>query len=277
MAYKLKKQSPYSHKKISLKKRICSAILTMFICGSLIIVSGRIANMYRISNAAKQYETTISLYDEIVKATALYIQRNGGDNPESCFRLYTQLLWDGYLANNGNYRYNIEDQNNIIGNYGARIATGEGDCKNNEDFFYKVMKLLGYDAYLVACIQKPKLPQEFIMGNHMITIVSYEGKEYYFDATNVCSYQKVGINHIQNENKRLEVVLKPLVSYIYGYNDAIETFHLLLNAPNLESGEAFEVGEQTVNSISASKKILVLRKQIEPQLQMICNTIVGEG
>lgn len=277
MAYKLEKQSPYNHKKVSFVRRFCSTAIILLICGSLITISGRIANMHRIANAEEQYETTISLYDEIVKATALYIQGNGGDNPEKCFKLYTQLLWNGYLSNDRSYRYNIEDRNNIIGNYGARIMTGEGDCKNNEDFFYKVMKLLGYEAYQVACMQNPKYPQDFIMGNHMITVISYDGKEYYFDATNGCSYQKVGMNHIQNENKDLEITLKPLVSYIYGYNDEEETVHLLLNASNLNSGEAFEVGNQTISSIVSSKKILILRKQIEPQLQMICNTIVSEG
>lgn len=276
MAYKLEKTNPYSHKKVSLGKKIRSTMLVLLICGSLITVSGRAANMYRIEKATEQYKKTISLYDEIVKETALYMQGNGGDNPEKCFWLYTQLLWNGYLSNGKFYKYNIEDENNIIGNYGARIATGEGDCKNNEDFFYKVMKLLGYEAYQVACIQNARSPQDFITGNHMITVVNYNGVEYYFDATNACAYQKVGINRIQNENKNLVAILKPLSSYIYGYNNEEETIHLLLNASNLESGDSFEIGEQALNIVS-SKKILTLRKHIEPQLQMICSTIVSEG
>ncbi len=277
MTYKLEKNSPYNHKKVSFIKRFCSKMIVLLICGSLLTVSGRMANMYRISKATEQYEETISLYEEIIKSTAQYIQGSGGDNPEKCFRLYTQLLWSGYLSNGRTYKYSIEDQNNIIGNYGARIATGEGDCKNNEDFFYKVMKLLGYETYQVACVQNAKSPQDFIMGNHMITVVNYNGVEYYFDATNACSYQKVGANYVQNENKDLEIILKPLVSYIYGYNNALETVHLFLNTSGLKSGESFEAGTQAIRNRTSSQKILVLRKQIDSQLQMICSTIVNEG
>ena len=111
----------------------------------------------------------------------------------------------------------------------------------------------------------------------MITVVNYNGVEYYFDATNACSYQKVGANYVQNENKDLEIILKPLVSYIYGYNNALETVHLFLNTSGLKSGESFEAGTQAIRNRTSSQKILVLRKQIDSQLQMICSTIVNEG
>ncbi len=277
MAYKMEKQSPYNCKKITFGKKVRSTILTLLACGCLITVSGRIANMHRIQEATKQYQTTISSYEEIIKATALYIHGNGGDNPERCFQLYTQLLWNGYLSIEKNYKYDIQDINNIAGHYGARIATGEGDCKNNEDFFCKVMKALDYDAYLVACcIHDAKSPQEMIMGNHVITVVNHNGTEYYFDATNSCSYQKVGVNCVQNENKDMVITLKPLISYIFGYNDEMETIYLVINTS--KSGKAFEVEERSiVDGIANSQKILALRKKIIPQLEMICNTITSEG
>lgn len=280
MNYKIERKSPYEQKKISFGKKVRSKLMILFVCGTVAIMSGRFFSVHQISKDSEQYKETISHYDELVDTTASYMKQYCTENPESYFELYTRLLWNGQFSSNRTYEYNSQNENNIAGYYGARIATGKGDCKANEDFFYKIMRKLGYNVYQVACSDTSISSNNLLFGNHIITVIDYEDTEYYFDTTNACSYQKVGINHIQNKEKRITITLRPLMSYIYGYNDEEETIHLLLNQFHLKflkSGEAFLVNENLANNLKAAKKVMVLRKAIEPNLQNICNTIVKEG
>lgn len=277
MSYHLEKKNPYAQKKASFKKKFCSTVLVIFACGVLTIASGRFASLHAIAEETEKYQVTISHYNELVDKIAIYMKENGGTNPEECFKIYTGLLWDGYFSKDKNYEYSTEDRNNVAGNEGIRIVTGEGDCKTNEDLFYKIMKKMGFQAYQVASSQNKLTLKNLIFGNHIITVVDYNGVQYYFDSTNGCSYKKIGMNLIQNENKKIVITLKPLMSYIYGYNDELETLHLIANAPGLKSGQALEVEKRFNIHPGNSKKILLLRKSIEPQLCNIYDTIINEG
>ncbi len=278
MAYRLEKNNFYHHKKISLSKKIRSGLVTLCICGVLITVCGRLANLFLISKSEEQYETTISYYDELINIVATYMKENGVDNPESCFDLYTKLLWNGYFSVNQMYEYDVENQSNMMGYYGIQIATGRGDCKNNEDFFYRIMRKLGYNAYQVACSQGPDSIKELVLGNHVITVVEDNGLEYYFDTTNACSYQKLCMNYVVNQDRKLMVTLKPLMSYIYGYSNEEKTIHLLLEGLEVirpTSKEACIVNKKLDSS--ESQKVLVLQNSVESNLQKIYNTIKVEN
>ena len=153
MSYKLEKRNPYNKKSISFIKKTFSSVIFALTMGTIVISSSRLHNMYLITEASENYSSAIVCYEDIIDTTADFFIENEVDSPEACFELYTKLLWNGYFSNGMKYEYNITDRNNVNGNYGIRIATGEGDCKNNEDFFCKLLKKLGYDAFQMACMQ----------------------------------------------------------------------------------------------------------------------------
>lgn len=275
MNYKLERQNPYNEQKVSFGKKVKSVAMMLLLCGIVTIFSGRLFSMHQIEEAKEQYQETISYYEELVDKTANYMEQYC-KNPENCFQLYTKLLWNGQFSCHKTYQYSKQEENNIPGSYGARIVTGEGDCKVNEDFFYQIMKKLGYQVYQVACTETSS-SKSSLFGNHIITVVDYEGSEYYFDTTNSCSYERMNWNHVQNKSKGIKITLRPLMSYIYGYNNEKETLQLLTNQSNLKSGEAKLVHEDLAPNLSTAKKILLLRKAIEPNLHTIANTIISEG
>lgn len=279
MTYQLEKTSPYNGKRISLWKCAKSVLSTLLIGGIVVISTMRLEYQFFIHSATQKNQVAISYYQDMIDRTAQFFIENGVDTPEACFELYTKLLWNGYFSNGRTYQYNIENQNNVIGNFGLRVATGEGDCKNNEDFFCKLMNALGYQAYQMACFQKKD--GEFVfslienyMGNHVITVVQHEGVSYYFDTTNSCSYQWSDMNQAANGEENLKVQLKPMISYMYGYNDLQDTASFYLDQFSTESGSAF-ITDQNLSDSMESSKVLVLRKSIEPSMQGICETLVN--
>lgn len=277
MRYKLDKKNPYDKKKFSLKRSIQSAVSMLLIGGLLITVTGRIGNMIHIYQAEKMYTEAIAYYEDVLESTATFFKENDVKTPDECFSLYCKLLWNGYFSNGRYYQYNVGDYHNIAGYYGIKIATGEGDCKNNEDFFCQLMNKLGYQAYQIVCIggNASHTISGNIFGNHVITIVSYNGKNYYYDTTNMCSYQKKNMYECVNTNKDLSVTLKPITSYAYGYNEILDIGELFLDQYFFDSGDDFIVDKNLSEMISCSK-ILQLRKKIEPSLEKICE-LISEG
>ena len=277
MSYKLEKRNPYNKKSISFIKKTFSSVIFALTMGTIVISSSRLHNMYLITEASENYSSAIVCYEDIIDTTADFFIENEVDSPEACFELYTKLLWNGYFSNGMKYEYNITDRNNVNGNYGIRIATGEGDCKNNEDFFCKLLKKLGYDAFQMACMQvsdKEIFPNldDALFGNHVVTVVIYEGKIYYFDVTNYCTYEKVGEYMAENKEKHLRIVLKPVFSYMYGYTDGLETYELLVPSEEYDSTNAIVV-DDNLKKVMKNSKILMLRKALEPSLQEICKLI----
>lgn len=281
MAYHLEKNNPYNHKKFSFKRKVKSTISTILLVGITVSVTARLQSQLYIAKATEKYQTAISYYQDVIETTASFFKENQVDNPEACFELYTKLLWNGYFSNGREYQYDMSNNYNVIGNYGLRVATGTGDCKNNEDFFYKLMKELGYQVYQVVGVQMQSgeilfSPAEMLFGNHIITVVEYEGKEYYFDTTNFCSYEKIGCNYVANENKNLIVQLRPITGYLYGYNTLRDTIKLYQNQILYESGTDYEIDDD-LSATMNGEKVLVLRKAIEPSLQNICANMLSEG
>lgn len=274
MSYKLNKKSPYNKKKISFIKKTISSTLFAIAMGTIVISSSRLHNMYLITDANESYSNAISYYEDMIDITANFFRENEIDTPEECFELYTKLLWNGYFSNGMEYVYNITDRNNIIGNYGIRVATGEGDCKNNEDFFCKLLQKLGYDAFQIVCTQTSNHftnPGDLLFGNHVVTVVRNDGKEYYFDVTNSCTYERINECYAENKEKHLKIILKPLFSYMYGYSESLD-INELLSEEEYDSATAYTV-DDNLKSVMKHSKILELRKELEPSLQNICQSI----
>lgn len=273
MLYQMQRKNPYNHKKISFSKCLKSIASTILVFGTVAIISGRLKNHYLIKRAQEQFPESISYYEDEIIMTAQFFEQYGKGDPKYCFELYTQLLWNGYFSKDGNYQYNIEEQDNVIGNYGIKIATGKGDCKNNEDFFCKLMNHLGYHAYQMAGTEitgGDVFLTDYIFGNHVITVVENGEDVYYFDTTNFCSYKKEN-NSFSITSKNLNMVLNPIASYIYGYSE-VENFFQLWRS---HAEELVIVKGNLLDTVEYSKA-LILRKKIEPSLQNICKSIVKE-
>lgn len=277
MKYKLDRKNPYNKKIFSFKRKIRSMISAILIGGILVTVTARIGNTINIYQAEKIYSEVITYYEDILENTTTFFKEVGLENPDECFSLYCKLLWNGYFSNGRYYQYNVSDDYNIAGQYGIKIATGGGDCKNNEDFFCKLMNNLGYHAYQVVCIEgiESQTISEKIFGNHVITIVNYNGKHYYYDTTNMCSYQKKNMYECVNMDKNLSVTLKPVTSYSYGYNKILGIGELFFDQYFSDSGNDFIVDKNLSEMVSGSK-VLELRKKIEPSLEKICE-LISEG
>jgi len=275
MSYKLVRENQYDKKKYTFINSIKSLVSTILILGVVVTVSSKIKNEVTMDKIETEYQTVISYYQDIIDITADFFIENKIDSPEECFNLYTKLLWNGYFSNNKQYEYDIRNVNNIKGYYGIRIVTGNGDCKNNEDFFCRLMLKLGYKAYQVACVQsdnKELCILDSLIGNHVITVVEHEGKNYYFDTTNLCSYEQVNINYLYNSDRNLNIYLRPITSYIYGYNGTIEVLNGQFN--NISSKE--EEIDTNLYDIIEFEKVLTLRKNIEPTINQIYENMNGE-
>lgn len=270
------RNNPYDHKKCSFSKTLKSAITIVLIVGLTITISQRIKSQYLVKKASETYVETISNYQTMISITAQFFKQVRVQTPEECFYLYTKLLWEGYFSNSRNYVYNETDQNNVIGNYGARIATGNGDCKNNEDFFCKLLNELGFEAHQIVGLFSNYEEDDFLLkdrlfGNHVITVVKYNGADYYFDTTNCCIYEKSNFGHIHDDKQGFCVKLNLISSYMLGYNDMKETVGIIHDYVSGEPSLEFNTIEVD------SSKVLVLRKSLEPILQQMAQTIEEEG
>lgn len=273
MLYKIQKKNPYYYKKVCFSKCVKSFASTILIFGMVVTISGRMNSHYQIKKAEEQFSESISYYKDEITITAQFFEKYGKKDPKYYFELYTQLLWNGYFSEDQNYQYSIDGRNNVIGNFGIKIATGKGDCKNNEDFFCKLMNQLGYHAYQIAGVELSDNNTLFnyIFGNHVITVVENDKDIYYFDTTNFCSYKKER-NSLFINSSNLGMMLNPITSYIYGYSDIENLFHLWKN----HSEESMMIEGDLKDTMEYSK-VLLLRKKIEPSLQNICESIVKEG
>ncbi len=270
------RNNPYDHKKCSFSKTLKSVVTIVLVAGIVITVSTRLKSQFLMKEVTETYMETINQYQTMISTTAQFFKEMNVQTPEDCFQLYTDLLWKGYFSNSRNYVYNEEDQNNIIGYYGARLATGYGDCKNNEDFFCNLLNALGFSARQVVGFfsdydEDGLLLEERLFGNHVITMVEYNGEEYYFDTTNCCVYEKSTLGHVHNDTRGLCVRLKPISSYMCGYSDIKETAGIIHDYMFNDSSS-----ESNVDKVDYSK-VLVLRKSLEPTLQQIVESIENEG
>lgn len=273
MSYQLYQESPYDNKKGSF---FGSMITTLVISGILITAGGRFYNQYAMEKAEETYEETIAYYDEMIEQTSQFFKENGVLSPEDCFELYTKLLWNGYFSKNGTYTYSTSEKVDIDGNLGIQIVTGSGVCRNNEDFFCKLMNQLGYQAYQVVCtrsIKNQEIPIiEQILGNHVITIVETEEKNYYFDTTNLCTYEATDCCEAKNQETGFSVSLKPIISYIDGLHDIEEVINTFIPK---ETTSSYVLKERLGRN--EKKKVRILRKELEPTISNICESMKNEG
>lgn len=273
MSYKLYKESPYENKKGSF---FGSMITTLVISGILLAAGGRIGNYYAIEKDEETYAEAITYYDEMIEKTAQFFQENGVASPEDCFELYTKLLWNGYFSKDDNYTYNTSEDIKINGNLGIQIVMGSGMCKNNEDFFCKLMNKLGYHAYQTICtrsLKNQEIPMiEQILGNHIITIVETEEKNYYFDTTNLCTYEAIDCCKGKNQETGFSVSLKPVISYIDGLNDIEETISTFIPKETASS----HILEEDL-SHNEKNKVYILQKELESTIDHIYESVKNEG
>lgn len=275
MAYQLYRTNPYE-KKICFFKD-CLVTGTVLLASGVFMLGGaRIVKQHVIEQTEETYAQTISYYDEMIEKTAQFFKENGVISPEDCFELYTKLLWNGYFSQNGSYTYNVNEKFDIDGYFGIMIVSGSAVCRGNEDFFCKLMNKLGYHAYQMACTMQTgdeKISKkDLIIGNHMITVVETKDLTYYFDTTNGCTYEAIDICKGKNVENDIAVLLNPIASYVYGDNDleeATQSFQSKTTTPSYVVQKKLNRNEQS--------KVYELRKNLEPTISNICDSIKNEG
>lgn len=265
MNYKLVKKNPYQHQKISLWKTFQSTLSTVLVFGMVVTITGHIKHEWLINQANLEYKESIIAYHHLIKATARIFQELEIENPNDCFITYTKLLWNGFFSSNGSYYYQKNNEINLTGNLGMKLTTGNGDCKNNEDFFCKLMQELGYESYQVTGTLIDNISiSDFLYPNHVITVVYDQDNTYYFDTTNFCSYQKQSFNYLVNKQNNIHMILRPISSYQYGYNDISKVKEIYERECKSNSIEGIVTDSNIENY-----KILDLKQRIKPYVDTI--------
>lgn len=255
MSYKISRKHPY--KKASFLKSITKKISSVFLFGTVVLFSAKLNQDYQKHETEKQYDDAISNYEQMVEETAQFLKEKNY-TVEECFQIYTKLLWEGYFSTNWTYRYQENENQKFTGYYGMQIATGIGDCKNNEDLFYKIMTQLGYETYSIVTIDPTSNNfWDWIFGNHVITVIKVDSTYYYLDTTNMCCYQNKGI-HLENGNQ--EIIIHPIASYLYGEYSVKEIFQFF---NDIQKNSATQISTNT----DSIEEAMVLRKRIEPYIQ----------
>lgn len=149
------------------------------------------------------------------------------DSPIEILTVYCELLNNGKLSNNNNFKYTDSYQEDLKYDYNISysVLKGIGVCRNVDDLFRKSLNSYGYTAYSCTCYNdniKP-LNNASVKANHQLTVVNDYGQVYLLDPTlnAVCDnydYDKIYTNEKYYNYLMPECSLKEN-GYICSYNN----------------------------------------------------------
>ena len=169
-------------------------------------------------------------------------------NPVEIHMLFVKLLHNGYLSYEDNFQYDTKGiyTYNIKNLLGIDIINGKGVCRHISAMLKDVFNKLEIrneilPIYLYDDNSKNKL---HLSGNHVINLVSQDGKVYFLDPTSGCIWKKIPeTNLLTCKNKEIEVARISNWIDILDYNsDNIEVFKnikqmLLMNTTSKRQDE----------------------------------------
>ena len=161
-----------------------------------------------LRNIRAYYEEYLEYYQNILnKIKILSSELNLSNSLEIC-NLFTYLLYQGYLSENGYNKFQSKERKNIGGMFFADVATGKGTCLNYSEYLKDLLNTCGYASSCIvnsiyvkerSCtsIEKINISDKGRLkkinmllssitrsNNHAFTLIKEEDKYYIFDATN---------------------------------------------------------------------------------------------
>lgn len=166
---------------------------------------------YVLKNSA-DYKEIKTLYDEVIKNTSDLMKDMEANDPISIFSTYVYMQRNGYFSKEHENAYNMDlhDMNNLMG---ADVINSSGVCRSYASMLRDIYNYMGFDSSVITVFATPenindfkklsvvpkkisdestkkkvdkivKLTKLLHLGNHAITIVKDNDKNYTLDPTN---------------------------------------------------------------------------------------------
>ena len=224
--------------------KLAAWYLTMVLSGQAIGTVQDILNY----KAIKQYKEVVNDFGE-------FLSSNGIDDPIQIFDYYNYALWGGYLSKDHNFQFNTE-RDLFFSSYGLGCILGNSVCLNNAGMLSDLYESMGMDSDVVMCyvpIGKTRIdnirgqeditrnvaetvgnnagsssmpivanPITFLVGNHAVTAVSYNGERLYFDPTNLAYLFKSDFDNLDIVNGEGTFKRRNLTTLLFEVDSAIK-------------------------------------------------------
>ena len=227
------------------------------------------------------YKSAIIESEKIYRMAAIIIKELGlVDNPTSQFIVFTYLLWNGYLSENKEYKYEDKNLHNIRGYEELDIISGHGNCRSNVNAMKKIFTFLGYNVYTLINStslyytdyainygnDNTKLTDgrihnedadESPIGNHANLLLEKNNNYYIYDPTNNLIFKVNAPLTADLYNGCGKCYIKPWGFIIFDHFDVEKTLDILFkiksqNKENFLTKE--EIVEITLNTFSRIKQ-----------------------
>lgn len=155
-------------------------------CSSISLLS-HLYSKYTLKNHDETYIKILSHFCEIPNKMNL-------KNPDELFALFLYSYTNGYLSSNKSFNVNHKVGYRIP--LGSAVIEGNGDCKHIASLFSDFINQMNDNKVKASIVQGyitygNEVPCEDISkGNHIITLVDYDGEIYAYDPTNYIMYEK---------------------------------------------------------------------------------------
>lgn len=233
-----------------------------------------------IENNKIIYNENIEYYNSFIKLVSKLIINIGiKDNSISYSRIFTNLLYDGYLSKKATFIPTTESKYffDIKGYLGIDIINGIGCCRHIASFYQDVFKNLDINGKALCCFNTSTIKnkckyQPFISrANHVVNLLEYNGLYYIYDSINNCYYyfsDFISMHpYIINDNKPIlnsPLYYKPYMDMIIfssSYKEILNNITVFRNNCNyssyyITSQEIFNILYETDNIYSKSYDIL---------------------
>ena len=206
------------------------------------------------------------LYNDAITEVSELMKKLNVNNSIEALYVFEYILSNGYISikepnftENEKYLLDLSDE----GLLGIDVIYGNMNCRHMTDFFTKVLKNLGYDAYAMPCFITDNINEGYIMPNHVITVVN-EKEVVYLDAANNIIFDKYNSEYLSDENNNYYAVAMPEYSsfdknVVVSHNSNNEIIHI----NKLYNDDKTSISNKNINKEYNKIKIkIMLNKKI---------------
>ncbi len=219
------------------------------------------------------YNYFVEFVSELIKNIAIK------NNSISYSRLFSRLLYDGYLSDMSNFISTTQEKYfiDIKGYFGIDIVNGFGCCRHTASFFQDVFKNLDINGKALCCFRPCTTKDDFqykpftSTANHVVNLLEYNGLYYIYDSLNKCYYYfndfiTMYPYIINDDNFSLNSILyyKPymdMIIFSISYKEILENINTFIKNCNnssfyITSQEITDILYETDNIYEKSNDIL---------------------
>lgn len=119
----------------------------------------------RLENHTKELTAIRSAYSDVLDNYAKLMHDLGLSNPIQIGTMHTNMVEDGYLSINNEFKFNRDNVYDYKGIYGTNIINGHGVCRHNASLLSDLLNKMEIDAFnLAVCFPDYALSIEILDG-----------------------------------------------------------------------------------------------------------------